>query len=419
MEALLAGLNHTTAPVEVREKLAFSDDEAAVLLPALRERLDAKEILLLSTCNRTEILAIFTSGGRMSAPDAVEALCRLKNGAEPPRSEVLYEFRDEEAIRHVFRVAAGLDSMILGEPQVLGQVRQAYSLSTRGGVSGLYLNRIMHAAFHVGKRVRTETELGFGALSVGSVAAMLAGKVFGNLKAHAALVVGAGEMAQAAALQLKEQGIQRLVFANRTYEKAVELAARCEGEVAPFEDLYRAMERADIVISSTGAPGIILTHEMFHQVMAKRHTRPIFLVDIAVPRDMDPEINNHENAFLYDIDNLQEVVDHNLARRKQAIPAAETLISEELEGFRRWKANLVVKPVVKLLQERFEEVRRCEVTKAAKGRPESSAEDLEKLTRLIQNKLLHQPMDALKSYDPDTEEGQRALAIICKLFDLK
>lgn len=419
MEILLAGLNHTTAPVEIREKLVFSDSEIEGLLAHLRDSLDAKEVFLLSTCNRTEVLAVFQSEAARKASELMATLCRLKPGALPPTSDLIYEYRDEAAISHLYGVAAGLDSMILGEPQILGQVRQAYALATRVGTSGLYINRILHGAFKVGKRARAETDLGFGSLSVASVAVMLACKVFGHLKEHVALVVGAGEMAQAAAMHLTEQGIRSLIFVNRTYDKAVELAAKYEGESLPFDDLCHAMEEADIVVSSTGAPNVILTHEMFHKVMAKRHTRPIFLVDIAVPRDIDPEIREHENAFLYDIDSLTQVVDQNLERRKQAIPEVAALMAEELESYRRWKANLIVKPVVKLLYEHFENIRKCEVIKGVKPSAAGDAENVEKITRLISGKLLHHPTEVLKSYDPESEEGQKALAIVCKLFDLK
>lgn len=419
MDVLLVGLNHTTAPVEIRERLALSEKAIPELLPELHSRIAAKETLLLSTCNRTEVLAVPSGETPPDGKMVLKALADLMRVDFAPTDSVIYEYHGEDAVRHVLRVAAGLDSMVLGEPQILGQVRQAYAAASQAETTGLYVNKILHSALAVGKRVRTETDLGYGALSVGNVAVLLACKVFGDLKAHSGLVVGAGEMAQAAAMHLREQGIRQLCFVNRTYDKAAALAAQFDGEALAFDDLYRALEGADIVISSTGAPGYILTHEMFHKVMSRRHTRPIFLADIAVPRDIDPEINDHENAFLYDIDSLRQVVDQNLARRRQAIPDAEAIVEQMVESYRRWKAGLVVKPVVQMLYERFENTRKCEVGKYGKNFREKEAEDLEKLTRLIQNKILHHPMEVLKKYDPDSEEGQRALALICEMFDLK
>jgi glutamyl-tRNA reductase len=403
----------------VREKLAFSEEEVASLLPQLRARLKADEALLLSTCNRTEVLLASRTAEYVPAEGVLATLCDLRARQFATAESVTYEHHDEDAVRHVLRVASGLDSMVLGEPQILGQLRRAYALSSEAEATGLYLNKILHTAFRCGKRVRTETELGYGAVSVAYVAVALARKVFGRFNNRTALVIGAGEMARAAALHLKEQEIGTLLFLNRTFEKAQELALANDGEALGFDALFSALERADIVISSTGSPQYIVTDEMFHRVMEKRHTRSIFLIDLAVPRDMDPDINEHTNAFLYDIDNLQQVAERNLGRRRQAIPAAEAIMEEEMGNWRRWRENLSVEPIVKLLHERFDEVRRCEVRKNQKHFCDKEAKDLEKLTLLIQKKLLHRPAEILRQCDPETEEGQRTLEVIRHLFDLK
>jgi len=425
MDIVLVGLNHRTAPLEVRERLAVSHETISRGLPALLERTGAAEGMILSTCNRTEILAASPSdphpspsGGLLKGRAVLRALCDLCGQPDAPPDDAVYEYHDEDAVRHVYEVAAGLDSMVLGEPQIFGQLKQAYSVASQCGATGLYVNKALHGAFRAGKRVRTETDLAAGAVSVAYVAVVLAGKVFGNLSAHRALVIGAGEMAEAAAMHLSERGVVDLLFSNRTAEKATALAQRFNGRMVPFEKVSDALAQADIVISSTGAPGYVLTDAEFHSMMAKRRTRPIVLIDIAVPRDIDPAINEHDNAFLYDIDSLQRVADENLERRKRAIPKAQTLIEQELQSFNRWRATLQVEPVVKLLHDRFERVRRCEVEKNARRFCDKESENLDKMTRAIQRKLLHHPTEVLRQCDPETEEGRRVVEIVRDLFDL-
>lgn len=419
MDILLVGLNHTTAPVEIREQLAFREAEIPEVLPLLRKNLGAEELLLLSTCNRTELLAVARPADKIDSNTILNALCEVRSRPFISLETHIYEFRGEEAIRHLFHVAAGIDSMVLGEPQILGQFRQAYSLACQAETAGLFVNRACHRAFSVGKRVRTETDLGYGAVSAAYVAVSLAKKVFSQLNRHTALIIGAGEMAEAAATHLKEHEIGELLFVNRTEEKAQQLAVEFEAEAVPWDDLFQALERADVVISSTGAPHFILTHTQFHGIMDKRRNRPIFLIDLAVPRDVDPEINNHDNAFVYDIDSLQQVADQNLARRKSAIPAAQKIINQEVAGFHRWQENLRVEPVIKMMHERLEEIRRMEMAKTGRRLDDAHIEDMDKLTLAIQKKILHKPTEILRQIDPETAEGQRTLEIIKNLFNLQ
>lgn len=427
MEIVLVGLNHQSAPVEIREKLAFSADDVRETLPLVRERLGASEAMILSTCNRVEILIVRQKNPAdsphplpLTKQSIVQTLCELRGGeAAPPTDDILYEHRQEEAVRHMARLATGLDSMVLGETEILGQLKQAYSLATETTSAGRYVNRINHLAFRAGKRARTETELGLGGVSVASVAASLAAKVFGNLDQHTALIIGAGEMAELASRHLHDNGVGNMLFVNRSLEKAEQLAAEFDGDAMPFDKLNEALEIAEIVISSTAAPGLIFTHDKFHKVMDKRHGRPIFLVDIAVPRDIDPEINDHDNAFVYDMDSLSQVADQNLGRRRKAIPKAEEIVDQEVNNYLKWLENLRVEPLIRQLHDHFDSARRCLVIKNQGRFCKKEQSDLEKLTHQIQNKILHRPMEILRKYDPETEEGRKAIEIVRDLFDLK
>lgn len=419
MDILLVGLNHRTAPIEMRERLAFSDEEIRATLPELCRQVKADEAWILSTCNRTEILMVSRASDCILGDAVLVALCALCKREFIAVESAVYELHGTEAVRHVLQVTAGLDSMVLGEPQILAQARQAYALATEAGTNRLYVNKILHLAFRAGKRVRTETEVGYGAVSVAFVAVTLAKKVFAKLESHTALVVGAGDMAEAAAAHLKEQPVGRLLFANRTLEKAVQLASRFDGEAMSLENLSRGLERADIVICSTGAPDFIVTRDPFRHAMEKRHNRPMLLIDMAVPRDIDPAINKESNTFVYDMDDLKQVTDLNLARRSAAIPAAEAIIDEEMASFDRWRENLKVEPVIKLLHDRFDQVRKRETGKNLKRFCAKEEDDLDKLTLGIQKKLLHRPTEFLRQCDPETDEGQRTMEIIRNLFDLK
>ena len=399
MDICLVGLNHRTAPLEVREHLAVADADVPAVLPDLCERSQGDEALLISTCNRTEILGVSRLNGRIEGARTLAALCEIRGGAAAPGPDCVYEFHGEEAVRHVMRVAAGLDSMVLGEPQILGQLRQAFALATESGTSGLHISKVFHSAFRLGKRVRAETDLGYGAVSVAYVAVALARKVFGEFSTHTALVIGAGEMAESAAKHLRDGGIGRLIFVNRTESKAVALAMELDGESMEFARLGNALEQADIVISSTGAPGYVLTHEAFHEVMDKRHTRPVFLVDIAVPRDIEPEVGELRDVYLYTVDDLEEVIQENLKSRQDAAEQAREIIEFQVGEFREWLGSLDAVDLIADYRSSAENARDEVLNKALRllDKGKDPQEVVTFLANTLTNKLLHTPSAQLRN----------------------
>ena len=416
---LLVGLNHRTAPVEVRERFAL-EKQGEHPLAQLRTHLpEVEEAYYLSTCNRVEYLLV--------TPDRERTLSGLKDFLSRktglPRADFephLYVFEDLEAVRHLFRVACGLDSLVLGEPQILGQVKEAYrEAAGRFRTTGPILNRLLHRTFSVAKRVRTETGIGSYAISVSYAAVELAKKIFGSLKGKTVLLVGAGEMAELAAQHLLSAGAARLLVANRTLSRAVELAEHYGGEALSLEELSDGLLSADIVISSTGAPGFVITRELVRPLLRARKHRPLFLVDIAVPRDVDPALNELENVYLFDIDDLKQVVEENLARRRKEALRAERLIEEEVLKFERWLRELAVYPTIKALRERAEEIRRRELARTLprlRNLTEEEREALEVMTEALVQKLLHAPILYLKTgYH---RMGREAIGIVRRVFDL-
>ena len=396
MNIQLVGMNHKTAPVEVRELLALSEEGAGELARELTRGDLIDEAMVLSTCNRVEFIA---SG----EPDALrgEFLRRFSgsvNGSGPPQG-ALYNLAERQAVRHVFRVASSLDSMVVGEPQILGQVREAYQRAKEAGALGGALERLMSHAFRVARRVRNETEIGKMAVSVSHVAVELARKIFGDLGGRAVLLIGAGEMAEAAARHLQAAGASRLWVTNRTASGAERLASEFAGETVPFERLLEALQSVDIVISSTGSPGFILSRRAAEGVIAARRNKPIFLVDIAVPRDIDPAINEVENVFVYDIDDLQQVAEANMENRRREAELAEKIIDAEVERtFQRIKASRAG-PAIVSLNERLEAIRRGELERHQAKLRGLSAEQravVDQLTRSIISKVAHHPIREAK-----------------------
>jgi glutamyl-tRNA reductase len=384
--------------VEVRERLAFGRAEAPAVLTRLRAA-GIEEVALLSTCNRTELY--------LSLPDALlgEAAARALLAERCPESAGhLYAHRDREAARHLFRVAAGLDSMVLGEPQIQGQVKEAYEAARGvadggGRVVGPVLNRLFQLALGVGGRVRSETEVGIGAASISSAAVELAKKIFGSLHGRRALVLGAGEMSEVTLECLRSEGVRSCVVANRSYESAHELAARCGGRAVRWQDLGHELRDADIVICSTAAPHHVLTREQVRAALPEGAPRPLCIIDIAIPRDVEPAVGDEPNVFLYNIDDLQQIVDVNLGRRRTELPKAEDLVSGAVEDFWGWYAGLAVVPTIRALRDRGEAVRRDEVDKALRRLPgldDRDREVVEALTRSLVNKLLHAPTVRLR-----------------------
>ncbi len=398
MELIVIGLNHKTAPIEIRERLAFPEDGMEKTLSQVKSLSSLKENMILSTCNRVEIYA--------AAREIEKAILDLKDFLSQyhglPLKEFeknLYLFIGEEAVRHIFRVASSLDSMVVGEPQILGQIKSAYNIAAEAKTSELILHRLLHRAFHVAKRVRTETKIGNSAVSVSFVAVELAKKIFGTLEKRSVLLIGAGEMCELAAQHLVSGGIEKVLVTNRTYERAVTLAQEFRGEPIPFEEIYRGLRMVDIVISATNSPQYLLHHEEVTKVIRDRKQKPIFFIDIADPRDIEPRVGDIENVYLYNIDDLQKVAHDNIQDRVKEAQKAEAIVQEEVVKFVNWYHSLEVTPTIIALRKKFEEIRNKELAKTLSIHPHFSDKErqsLEALTSAIINKILHDPLTLLK-----------------------
>ncbi|MGE5554013.1 MAG: glutamyl-tRNA reductase [Betaproteobacteria bacterium] len=421
MRFLAIGLNHKTAPVEVRERLSISGEHRLEALRELVARPTLDEVAILSTCNRTEIYAI----GPEVAPCEADLVAFLQAQLEPadyPLEPYLYRRVGLEAVQHLFRVVSGLDSMVLGEAQILGQVKDALHAALNANSIGVNLGKVFRQAVEVGKRVRTETGIGQNAVSVSYAAVELARHIFGELTGKAVLIIGAGETGELTARTLAAHGANAILVANRTYERAVELAAKFNGEAFSFDDLPECLVRTDIVISSTGAPHVVLDVDLVRQAMRRRRQRPLFLIDIAVPRDIQPQVNDLENVYLYDIDDLQMVVERNLAKREQEIERVERIIAEETAAFSQWWAERQMVPMIKALKAYGDEIRERELERLFRRLPHLSERDRELIrasARVIVNRLLHQPVIGLKEASEEAGRGALYVDVLRKLFGLK
>ncbi|MBA4370846.1 MAG: glutamyl-tRNA reductase [Coriobacteriaceae bacterium] len=397
MQLTLVGLSHKTAPIEIREKLTFPAHRQEEALSVLTSGPEVAEAVILSTCNRTEIYAV--TSGEDGAGAIIDFLCDYHALDRHDLVRYLYMSEGEVVVRHLFRVVASLDSMVVGEAQILGQVKEAYDHSFSSGGCSRVFNKLFRQSFEVGKRVRTETEIGESAVSISYAAVELAKKVFDSLEARTILVLGAGKMSELTAKHLVSQGVKTVLVANRTHERAVELAERFHGEAIRFDDLYARMRDADIVISSTAATHHVITKERVAEVMRTRHGRPLFLIDIAVPRDVEPAVNDLSGVFVYDIDDLSGVVESNLEERMREAEKAEGLIEEEIAGFEAWLESMEVVPTVAAIRAKAEQVRAGELEKALKrlgGLSEKELATIDALTSAIVNKMLHAPTSRLK-----------------------
>jgi glutamyl-tRNA reductase len=420
MHLLLVGISHRTAPIEVRERLDFQARGIEQALRAFAGRGAAREVVVLSTCNRAELYAAAdeVEPARADLVSFVSDFHHLDPAMVAPH---LYERSDLEAARHLFRVAAGLDSLVVGEPQILGQVKDAHSAASDAQTAGPVLNRLFHSSFIVGKRVRTETGLGAGAVSVGYAAAALARKIFGDLQGRSVLVVGAGEMGKLTAIHMKSQGVQHVTIVSRTMAHAARTAEAIGGATAaPWDDLDAALGASDIVITATGAAAPILTKARIEAVMRPRRNRPLFIIDIAMPRDVEPAAGDIEQVFLYNIDDLQTTVRENLARRGSEVAKADAVVDEELDRFGAWLRSRGAIPTVVALRQRFETIRRSELErldfKLAALPPEARAR-VDEITHLIVEKLLLMPTEQLKSLGDAETVGAYAEALT-RLFGL-
>ena len=417
MRFQLIGVNHKTAPVEVRERLAVPESRLPEACKKLAEHPAIAEGMIVSTCNRVEFIANMKNG----TGDLRQFLSDYF-GVDPGQFEShLYEFREDEAIRHVFRVAASLDSMVVGEPQILGQVKEAYATARAVGAVRAQLDQLLTRAFAVAKRVRTETAVGSSSVSVASVAVELAQKIFGNLQGKSVYLVGAGKMSELAARHLLAHGAESIFVANRTYDRAIRLAQKFEGQAIEFDRLYETCDRADIVITSTGAPHFIFRREHGEKFLARRRNRPMFFIDIAVPRDVDPELNKVDGIFVYDIDDLQQAVTSHVADRKKEAEKAEAIVNGEVVKFQARLATLDVVPTIVSLQDHLETIRQAEIDRV-RGRLGSLSSDqevaVEALTRGIINKIMHTPISTLKTAARDPE-STTVVELVRRLFNLQ
>ena len=413
------GMNHETAPVELRECLAKDPAHPDRALAMMRDLSCIKEGLFLSTCNRVE--ALFTAEQTEEAErSVVTVLCMLGGMAPENLRSSLFIYEDRDAVRHIFRVASSLDSMVIGEPQILGQIKEAYASATKEKTTGVILNRLLHRAFHTAKRVRTETGIADAAVSVSYAAVELAKKIFYEFKGKKVLLIGAGEMAELAARHLLTQGVSAITVANRTFQKAVEVAQGFKGVPVSFEEIGTQLLEADIVISSTAAPGYVITHDQVKGSMKKRKNRPLFFIDIAVPRDVEPEVNDLENVYVYDIDDLKGIIQVNLSQREEEAVKAERIVEEEVIKFEQWLKTLEVVPTIVSLKEKAEAIRRAELKKSLSNLGELSApqlKSLETLTVSITEKILNDPILFLKQ-KADRPLGKTYLDTARRLFCL-
>jgi len=420
-ELFVVGISWRTAVVAVREKLAFPEDEIEPTLRALVAAHPVAEALLVSTCNRVEVYGVARPG--TDAIGSVRTFLAQQRGLAPASvADVLYDHRGSTAVRHIFKVASALDSLVIGEAQILGQLKAAYAMSGSAGTSGPVLGRCLERAFGVAKRVRTETAISRGAANVSTVAVELSRRVFDDLDGKHVLVIGAGKMSRLAARHLYASGAQDISVTNRSPAKAEALAAEIDGVARPWEQLEELLIDADIVISSTGAREPILTRALFKKVMKKRKWRQIAVIDIAVPRDADPAIGELDSVYLFDIDDLEKIVAANLSERAKAAEQAVRIVEHEAGQFEQWLRVQGVVPTIKALRERFRSVADGEVQKALDqlSRRDYSRDQqrelLQRTVQLIVNKLLHTPTAALRESVGD--EAMVRAEVACALFGI-
>lgn len=417
MEIILIGLNHKTAPVELREKLAAPEGEANTLLRGLVERPYLAEAVLLSTCNRVEVYAGAKSG-HAGLSELRRFFAERAGARETELRGLLYERHGVDATRHAFRVASSLDSMMLGEPQILGQVKDAFTYATSAKTVGPLLSRLFNKTFQVAKRVRTETGIAKNAVSLSYAAVEIARKVFSDLSKKTILLIGAGKMAELSLKHLQQAGCGEVMVANRSEARAQELAARLNARPRSLADLDLLLERADVVVSSTAAPGYVVTARDIEQAMKRRRGRPMVLVDLAVPRDIDPAADMLDGIYLFNVDNLEEVVANNLAERQREAQLAERLIEGEVVQFQSWMKSLDVVPTITGLRKKVQGIAQAELEKVAPSLSHLSEKDralVERAINSVVNKILHEPSDRLKRAH---EDPARLAEVARYLFNL-
>jgi len=420
MQVILLGVSHRTAPVELRERLDFSSRDLGAAVEALALRPSAAESVVLSTCNRSEIYVVCDDAAR--ARDEVTAFLSDYHGL--PAADFtphLFSHDNEAAVRHLFRVAAGLDSIVVGEPQILGQVKDAFQAASERHRTGPLLSKLFHWSFLVGKRVRSETGLGEGAVSVSYAAVALARKIFGQLDGRRVLVVGAGEISTLTTQHLRNNGVGEIIVTSRTAAHAEALATSVNGRSVPWDEFAQAVSVADIVVTATGSQRPIITRAQIEAVTGRHRRDPLFIIDIAVPRDVEASVGDIEQVFLYNVDDLQTVVQENLSRRGSEVARAEAIVSEELAKFAAWHRSRGAVPTIVALRERFDRIRRSELNRLEgklSGLPPEARARVDEITRLIVEKLLLEPTEQLKGL-PDEETQVAYTEAINRLFRLR
>lgn len=417
MNVLAVGLNHKTAAVEVREKLAFDGAKLERGLVEFAALSTVKEAIIVSTCNRVEMYANVSD-----VQEASEEIKTFLSGFHGIRRDLLdtslYFHGGRDAVRHIFRVASSLDSMVVGEPQILGQIKDAFDFSLGKKTTGVLLNKLLKKSISVAKRVRTETRIAENAVSISFAAVELAKKIFTDITDKSVMLLGAGEMAELAAKHLVNSGVRDLSVANRTFATGCKLAEEIGGRPVKFEEFLDEMTHSDIIICSTGAPDYVVKRPDMQQVMHRRKQKPVFMIDISVPRNLDPGINDLPNVYLYDVDDLQGVVDTNVEGRQKEAAKAEAIIAEEIDTFQRWMGSLDAVPAIVALRERAEAIKRAEIEKVTNKMPELGDRErraIDLVASSIINKLIHPPTVALKE---DAEDKDVLIAMVKRLYGL-
>jgi len=415
MTLSLIGVNHKTAPIDLRKRIAISREELPEVVRALSAVPGVAECMIVSTCNRVEILSSIES------PEIdLTGFLEQHFGLDPAVLKAhLYEHRDQQAVRHLFRVAASLDSMVVGEPQILGQVKEAFAIARAAGTVGGQLEHLLQGAFAAAKKVRSETEIGSNSVSIASVAVELARKIFGSLQGRTVFLVGAGKMCELSARHLVQQGAGKILVTNRTVERARRMAEPFHGQVVPFDQIYEAAAQADIVITSTSAPHAIFSRAHGQDFLHRRRNRPMFFIDLAVPRDVDPAMNKLEGIFVYDIDDLQSVAASHMEERSREATDAEAIIAGEVERFHQRQRTVNVAPAIVELQRQAEDLRQAELRRIQARLGSLTADQVaavEALTRGLVNKFLHPPMQALKQAARENDSAR--VEALCETWSL-
>ncbi|AJY76045.1 glutamyl-tRNA reductase [Paenibacillus beijingensis] len=420
MHIIVVGLNYRTAPVEVRERFTFVERDLPEALSQLKQTKSILECAIVATCNRTELYAV-VDRHHLCAHYIRSFMEKWFSLSRDEFTNHLYMYEDDHAIEHLMRVTSGLDSMVLGETQILGQVRNAFLLAQQQKTTGTIFNMLFKQAVTMAKRAHSETTIGESAVSVSYAAVELGRRIFGQFSKKTVMILGAGKMSELTAKHLYGNGADRVLVVNRTYERAVELAGKFNGIPCSMEEAVSRLHEADIIISSTGASGFVLTRSQVAEAMSKRKSRPLFMIDIAVPRDLDPAIASVENVFLYDIDDLEGIVEMNLEQRRKEAQKIELMIEDELEEFKLWYKTLGVGPLIRALQEKASDIQQetmASLTKKLPGLDEHELKVIHKLTKSIVNQMMHDPILRIKELAAD-KKADEAMELFVKLFALE